>query len=315
MRALLVFLLLGSVHASPYMVTSYYMRVESTVDPGTTRSGYTRTASIRTRTEYISPTITASPLRASTTISDHLFTHVHVELPAGAGVPLTQFSSTSTLYGVPITYSRCTSRVDDSSVAVPPFSTTPIYVRVPPDISPLTRYTTTSHLFGNVTSTYPVVIAHPTDVDPVEYASFSSAYQPVSCLAATTSVDYRNACEFGPVSRRNPSSDISCGEMNPCCFDCREKMVTCVRNCDGYDFRDFRDCTDGRRYYADSEPSIHEIYTLDPPKETVGEWSDDQRAGETSAPQGGGQGGAAVLKSSLVLACGVPAVMAVVSLM
>jgi hypothetical protein len=38
-------------------------------------------SSIRRRTEYNPPTITASPPRAQTIISDHLFIHLHLKAP------------------------------------------------------------------------------------------------------------------------------------------------------------------------------------------------------------------------------------------
>lgn len=284
-----ILLLLKAVCVTPYVVTSYYELVES----GATTS-----------TKYVAAptgTATISGLTTSSSASDHLFTYVHVQLPSGVGEPISsQSTALNTEHAVLVTYSLCTNTSTSTLstnthgtvvyLAVPPVTKT-IPIPLPSNVAETLTPTATQamevlNLNPDPTSTQ-VAILNPTDVDPIEFAYLSDVYQPKGCVVqtVTSAIDYRNACKNGPEARKPQNSEVkmSCGELNPCCFDC----ILHQRDCDDESacglphvsdgYGDYGFCADGYTYYSGGATKTDRRFTEDAPTMTAGEWTDEQR--------------------------------------
>ncbi|KAK2790990.1 hypothetical protein FQN53_007177 [Emmonsiellopsis sp. PD_33] len=250
-----LFLAPAMVSASPYLVTDYVQEIVET-------SPYTRTKTI-----LITPTAdpVPSPIKtAQSTNQIYPMTVVQIQLPPGAGKPITETELPSWDPYVPLTYSQCsdsTYKDSEPTTFTVADKTTQVLVngiarRVIADMTPLTVYETTDK--ANPTG-HTIALLNPSDIDPIQLASVSAQFQPRTCATATTTIDYRQACKTGKKYEMPTGVPASydCGEMNPCCFGCKEYRWTCLMNCAGVpDGQKFYRCADGVDYYPFGGPPV-----------------------------------------------------------
>lgn len=237
--------------ALAYEVTSYYYIVVTTLT--NTYGGEAETDVYTNRGVFVQPpTEEVSIITASTTTGYPDFdegpkmTFVSALVSLASSPTPTSFSSSYyTYYYVPVTY-ECggQSRVVDATVSVP-F-----------EVEDLPTTSATTSTYDPTRSLQPVVYewVDPSEINSVDLAAASFSAQPDDCVAATATVDYREACA-------NPSQgtgggfivtytpDFECGELNPCCH-----------GCEGYGYKDSDDysifggtvefylCHDGRAF-------------------------------------------------------------------
>ena len=297
-------LFLQPVLSTPYAVTEYYQVLTVTEEEATTINydtdfAYTRPPFLDTTTQYITPTATALPSALggkTSTDSYNDVTVVQVHLPTGAGKPIqTQSDDSTTRILVPVTYSECTTYSSGNSYVIPPITKSPMIYLTPPVAAKMSVLSTfvshESKSYYTTTSTYEVAVIDPKGLDPVDFASLSNGAQPMSCLTATATVDYRHACEVGSRVRMEGKG---CGELNPCCYDCSEFKWQCFGgHCtDKHVGETFKRCADGVDYYSGNVTEVDEKYTQAPPKKTMGDWTGVTTTGgnpnEPTATQTGG---------------------------
>lgn len=184
-------------------------------------------------------------------------------------------SQLPTYAAVAITYSSCTTELLTTKLAVSPVTE---FDRVFLDwdglgsITPTTSYITTSmDIIMSTLTTFGVQLINPSDLPPIGLASRSAVAQPHNCLRATTTVDYRQACETGKDYEKENEWSIKCGELNPCCYDCLHFDVKCIF---GYcDDRDYLLCFNGVKYYEGGGTGVDSQYHLSYPTMALSEYT------------------------------------------
>lgn len=174
-----------------------------------------------------------------------------------------------------MTYSSCTTAEDLTHLALPPV-TTMAAMYLPADmestIKPTSVYTTSSSdHYRSTMSTFPIAVYDPSDLPAIKLAKISAMFQPRTCLRATTSVDYRPACQTGYDFRMEDDRGFSCGKLNPCCYDCAPYNKFCIMNCPR-DF--FLRCNNGVDYFDGGVTSVDSMYTESFPTMAFSDWSE-----------------------------------------
>jgi uncharacterized membrane protein YgcG len=288
-----------------YEITSYY---EETTTPIFTFEGGTSTGFYTDTTEVVvtgadAPTAITATTVVTTPVIGAPVTIVSALISPDIGEDFPATTS-RTQYFVPITYS-CGS---DNAV------TTQADLDVPPQVTGhLTPVSTTTSVDTLVSqSTIIQAYVDPADIEPIDLARASYHAQPSSCRRAITSIDYRALCSGSATSSRQvtrtgsavpTATEISCGEMNPCCYGCHEWgwrgefEVTA-------DF-EFYVCEDGKAFdLKGSETTI-----APEPTQTAGSGGAGGSSGNGSGSGAGGNSGSSLQANLIGVGCFVVAVL------